>query len=200
MREHLTERLERGRLDVGRRAQVARADFDLEPRRNRRLRVVRDRVLGDDVVGDDDEVAGLGAELRRPPRDFGDAALEIADANPVADAKRLLALNAKPGERVPERVLEREADDHGADRRGREELVLEHERRDEHQEADDHRVLEDRRKRVRDPVRAQRVDENVDEEVDDGRGEDQPLETAEDRRRARAAASGRCQTTRLKRM
>ena len=109
MRGTCRERLERRGLDVGRRAQIARADLDLEPRRHRRLRVVRDRVLGDDVVRDDDEVAGLGAQLRGAPRDFGDAALEITDANPVADAKRLLALDAKAGERVAERVLEREA-------------------------------------------------------------------------------------------
>ena len=131
------------------------------------------------LFGNDDEVAGLGAQLGGAPGDFGDAALEVADANPVADAKRLLALDAEPGKRVPERVLEREADDHGADGRRRQQLVLEDERRDEHQQADDHRVLEDRRKRVRHPVRAQRVDEDVDEQVDGRGGEDEPLETLE---------------------
>ena len=76
-----------------------------------------------------------------------------------ADAKRLLALDAEAGKRVPERVLQREADDHGADRRRREELVVEDERRDEHQQADDDRVLEDRREGIGHAVRAQRVDE-----------------------------------------
>ena len=61
-----------------------------------------------------------------------DAPLEIADADPVADAERLLALDAEAGEGVAERVLQREADDHGADRRRRQQLVLEDERRDEH--------------------------------------------------------------------
>ena len=39
--------------------------------------------------------------------------------HPVADAERLLDLNREAGEQVAERVLQREADDHGADRRRR---------------------------------------------------------------------------------
>ncbi len=78
-RRTCAERLEDRRLDVRRRAQIARPDIDLEPRRHRRLRVVRDRFLRDDVVRHDDEVARLGAELRRAPGDFRDPPLEVAD-------------------------------------------------------------------------------------------------------------------------
>ena len=138
------ERLADRRLHRVRRRQVARADLDLDPRRRRRLRVVRDRFLRHDVVRHDDEVAGLGAQLRRAPGDFGDAPLELADANPVADVERLLALDRQPGERVAQRVLQREADHDRADRRGRQQLVVEHEGRHQHQQADDDEVLEDR--------------------------------------------------------
>ena len=48
----------------------------------------------------------------------------LGDAHPVADAERLLDLNRQPGKEVAERVLQREADDHRADRRRREDPVL----------------------------------------------------------------------------
>ena len=176
---HLTHRLERGSLGVSGSAQIAGANLHFQPRRHRRLRVVRDRVLGDDVVGNDDEVAGLGAQLGRAPRDLGHPALELADANPVADTKRLLALDAKTGKGVPERVLERKPDDHGADSRRGEELVFEDERRDQHQQPDDHRILEDGWKRIGHPIGAQRIDEDVDEQVDGGGGKDEPFEPAQ---------------------
>ena len=110
------------RLDHVRRGQVARADFDVDARRRRRLRVVGDRFLRDDVVRQHHEVAGLGAQLRRAPGDFGDPPFEFADPNPVADVKRLLALDREPGEGVAQRVLQREPDHHRAHRRGRQQL------------------------------------------------------------------------------
>ena len=172
------ERFRNDGLHVIRLRGVARAHLHLDPGRRRRLRVVRDRFLRDDVVRQDDEVAGLGAELRRAPGDLGDAPLELADLDPVADVERLLALEREAGERVAERVLEREADDDGADRGGRDEPVG-NERRGEHDQADDHEVLDDRREPVRHAVRAQRVDQADDDEVDEPGGEREPLELAQ---------------------
>ena len=80
------------------------------------------------------------------------------------------------GERVPERVLQREADDDGADRRGREQLVVEHERGDEGEQADDDGVLQDGREGIRHAVGAERVDEADDDEVDQAGGERELLE------------------------
>ena len=136
-------------------------------------------MLRDLVVGNDDEVAGLGAQLRRAPGDLGDTPFELANADPVADLERLLALDREPGEGIAERVLEREADDDRADRGGREQLVFEDERRDEQEDADDDRVLEDRRKRVRHAIRAERIDQRNDEQVDQRSRERELLERAE---------------------
>ena len=60
---------------------------------------------------------------------------------------------ARPGHQVAQRVLQREARHHRADRRRREELLLHHERRD-HRKQDEHQdVLHDGREVVRHPVR-----------------------------------------------
>ena len=45
--------------------------------------------------------------------------------DPVADAKRLLDLDGQTREQVAERVLQSEPDDHRADRRRRQQLLLE---------------------------------------------------------------------------
>ena len=117
-----------------RRRRIAGADFDLEPRRNRRLRVVEDRLLRDDAVGHDQKLPRLGAQLGRPPRDLLNLPFAIADGDPVADAKRLLDLNRKPREQIAERVLQREADDDGADRRRRQQLLLHQHRGDDREQ------------------------------------------------------------------
>ena len=85
--------------------------------------------LRDDVVGQDDEVARLGPQLRRAPRHLGDAAVVVADSHPLADVKRLLALDREAGEGIPQRVLQREAEHDGADGGRRHELLAEERRR-----------------------------------------------------------------------
>ena len=52
-----------------------------------------------------------------------DHAVLAADRHPMADAKRLLDLNREAREQIAERVLQREADHHGADRRRRDDFL-----------------------------------------------------------------------------
>ena len=85
-------------LDAVRRRVVGHADLDRDSRRRGRFRVVGDRLLADDVVGQDDEVAGLGAQLGGAPGDLRDAPFEVPDPDPVADVERLLALDREAGE------------------------------------------------------------------------------------------------------
>ena len=90
-----------------------------------------------------------------------DAPLELADSDPVADVERLLALDRQAGEGVAERVLQREAEHDGADRRGREQPIAE-EGRATSDQADDDEVLEDRREAIRHAIEPQRVDRDQD--------------------------------------
>ena len=62
------------------------------------------------LFGNDQELAGLGAQLGGAPGDLVDLALAVADLDPVADAERLLDLDRQAGEQVAERVLQREAE------------------------------------------------------------------------------------------
>ena len=183
------------RLDQCRAAPVARADFNLDAASAPRFRVVGDRFLRDDVVRQDDEIAGLGAQLRRAPGDFGHAPFEFADPDPVADTERLFALDRKAGERVPQRVLQREADHDRAHRRSRRAaLSLKTNVATSDEKADDDGVLEDGGKRSGTRSGAQRVDQGKSDQIDDRRGERQPLErrrAAVDRRRSSRMASAR---------
>ena len=97
----------------------------------------------------------------------------------MADTERLLTLNRKPGERVPQRVLQREPDHDRAHRRGREQLVVEHERRHHDEQADDNEVLEDGGKALGDAIGTQRIDQGEDDKVDDRRGKCQLLDRQE---------------------
>ena len=118
----MAHRLHQRGLDLVRRHQIRRADLDLEAERRGRLGVIDDRFLRDDVVRQDDQVARLRAQLGRAPRHFRHAAFIVPDPHPVPDVKRFLALDGEAGERVAERVLQREAEHHRADRGRRDEL------------------------------------------------------------------------------
>ena len=164
------ERLHHRGLHLIGRHQIRGAHFDLEADRRRGLRVVDDWVLGDDVVREDDEVPRLRAQLGGTPGDLGDAAFVATDLDPVPDVERLLALDGEAREGVAQGVLEREAEDDGADRRGRHELLAEEGRREQDQ-PDDNCVLEDGREPVRDAIDAQRIDDEEDGGVDQRGGE-----------------------------
>ncbi len=71
------------------------------------------------LLGTIDVGAGARRQLGGAPGHLRDPAFEVADLDPVADAERLLDLDAESGEGVAQRVLQREADDDGADRRRR---------------------------------------------------------------------------------
>ena len=144
-------------LDVIRHCVISHSDLDLEHRRRRRFGKIGNCFLADEIVGQDDEVASLGAKLGGAPGDFGDAPLELPNLYPVPDVERALALNGQAGECVAECVLQSEADDDRADRGSRQKFLLEDERRDDQEQPDDNGVLEDRGKAVGDPIRAQRV-------------------------------------------
>ena len=103
----VTNRVADRRLHLVRRRLVAGADLDLHPGFEGRLRVVGDRVARERAVGHDDEVARLGADLRRPPRDLADQAVLAADRHPVADTERFLDLNREARKEIAERVLQR---------------------------------------------------------------------------------------------
>ena len=82
--------------------------------------------------------------------------------NPVADAEGLLDLDGEAGEEVAERVLQREAHDHGADGGGGQQLLAQQHRADHDEEADDDDVLDDRGEAIGRPVLAPRVGEQRD--------------------------------------
>ena len=146
------------RLHRVRRREIACPHLDFDSALRRRLRIVGNRLLRDNVVGNDDEVAGLGSQLRCAPGDLRDSSFKVADSNPVTNVERPLALNGQPGKGVPQRVLQRKADDHRTDRRRGEQLVVKHERRHQHQQPDDDEILQDRRIAVRYAILAKRVE------------------------------------------
>src|SRR6185295_6806247 len=90
--------------------------------------IVDDELLPEMRVRDVDELERTRDDLRRAEPDALHAAEVVADADPVAGLERLLHLQREPAEHVPERLLEREADDGGHESGRREE------RRDRHPE------------------------------------------------------------------
>ena len=89
----------------------------------------------------------------------------------MADAERLFDLNREARKEIAERVLQRKAEDHGADGGRREDSFLEEERRRQREERDDDRVLNDVRELIRDAIDPPRIDEQNDDDVDDAEGE-----------------------------
>ena len=170
------ERLVHRALHLVGRRRVAGADLDLDARRDRRLGVVEDRLLRDDAVGNDQELAGLGAQLGGAPGDLLHLALAVAELHPVADAKRLLDLNREAGKQVAERVLQREADHHRADRRRRQQLLAQQHRADHDEERDDGDVLDDRREAIGRAILPPRIGDQRDGGVDDREDERQARE------------------------
>ena len=85
-----------------------------------------------------------------------DGPFVVADGDPVADAERLLDLDREPGERVAQRLLQREAHDRRHDRgRGQKLRVRERDDGGHGDEERDDRVLHDGRRplgRVRRPT------------------------------------------------
>ncbi len=90
--------------------------------------------------------------------------------------KRSFALDRETRERIPKRVLQCEPDDHGADGGGGQQLVMKHERGHEQEQTDDDEVLQDRRIAIGNPIVSERIQKRNDDEVDQTRGERQPLD------------------------
>ena len=198
-REHLRmlpqDLADRG-LHVVWRIVIAGADLERNPRRRRRLREVRDRLLRHLAVGDDDEVALPRPDLRRAPGDLDHLAFEAGRRHPVADVKRLLDLDRQARKHVAQRVLQREADDDGADRRRRQELLIEHEGRDDEEEPDDDGVLDNRRKSIGRSPGPERIDGDQNDGVNDGERKQQPrnrLQVALRRRATSGPTSARAE-------
>ena len=152
---------------------VGCADFHFETGQQERLRVIRNRFLRQGAVRYDQEIARLGADLRRAPGNLVHHAVLTGDVNPVADAKRFLDLDRKAGEQIAERVLQREADDHGAHGGGRDDLFLQDDRRGNGEQGNRQRVLHDVGKAIGRPIDAPRVDHDRDDAADDAPGKQQ---------------------------
>jgi hypothetical protein len=113
--------------------------------------------------------------LRRAPGNLADHPVLAGHVHPVADAKRLLDLDRQAGEKVPERVLEREPDHDRADGGGRENPLLQDQRHRHGEQADDDGILDDRRKTVGQPIGPPRIDDQRDCRVDDAEREQERL-------------------------
>jgi hypothetical protein len=90
----------------------------------------------------------------------------------VADAERLFDLNREARKEIAERVLQRKAENHGADRRRREDAFLEEERRRHREERDDERVLHDIREFLGDAIDPPRIDRQDNDDVDEAECEE----------------------------
>jgi hypothetical protein len=66
-------------------------------------------------VGDEDAVAVLAVDHRGAHLDIGDGAFDSGDADPVADAERLVEQDQNAGEKILQDVLKGEANGHAAD-------------------------------------------------------------------------------------
>src|SRR5262245_13307287 len=86
-----------------------------------RLREVDQRASRDLGVGDDEGVSVPGSQLRGAPGDLLDAALMVADPDPVPEPEGRVGVEGNAAEEVAESVLEREADHRAHDGRPREE-------------------------------------------------------------------------------
>jgi hypothetical protein len=106
----------------------------------------------------------------------------------VTDAKRLLDLNREAGEQVPQRVLQREAEHHRADRRRCQNLFLHEQDGRQREHPDDNRVLNDGGELLGHAVLAPWVDREDDEDVDDAECDEERVDgpnLVDDRRRER---------------
>ena len=103
-----------------------------------------------------------------------------ADRDPVADAKWLLDLNGQAGEQIAQRVLQREADDHGANRRRRQNAIAQDERRDHARTAAITSVSWTMfGESIGNAIDAPWIDRQRDDEVDGGKSEQQRVESLE---------------------
>jgi hypothetical protein len=97
----------------------------------------------------------------------------------VADTERLFDLNREACEEIAERVLQRQAENHGADGGRREDSFLQVERRGHREERDDERVLHDVREFLGNSIDAPRIDRDDDDDVDEAEGEQQRIDDAD---------------------
>jgi hypothetical protein len=100
--------------------------------------------------------------------------------HPLPDAERLLDLNRESGEQVAERVLQREADNNGADGGCGQQLLAQQHRADHDEEDDDGEVLDDRREAIGGAILAPGVGDERDRGVDDREDDRQPRERVQE--------------------
>jgi hypothetical protein len=97
---------------------VVKADVNLRAVARQRARVVVDLLGGDLSVGNDHGVAVGGAQHRRAPADFHDAALALPELDPIAHAERAIHVQQNTGQQVGQGALQGQADDGRQHRRG----------------------------------------------------------------------------------